>query len=230
MAQEFKEFTRSRQIKTVDERLRVVFLDLSLDLSFREVATNMTRRDERITDEAIRKRPKACQPWVKALLLETLPKRKLDGIPSGFRFYAFDGISNQAPGATGTDYRHRNGLDLVTLEFTHLLVTDKHTYEHLKNYPFRYGDVAVVVRGLCHATGILEKQSGGADVIVRYHQAVMHRNKNDGTPLNIVNHLKDNPNFTQITLAVSAKVNSRNNKKNGFSSDHLTQLNGNLIV
>jgi hypothetical protein len=164
---------------------------------------------------------------VKALLFKMLPKRRLDDLPQGFRFYAFDGSSIQAPGATGTDYRLQYGLDLVTLEFTHLLVTDKHTGESLKNYPFRCGDVAVVDRGLCHASEILKKQSGGADVVARYNPAIMPLYKNDGTLLNIATHLKNNSD--QITLAVSAKTNSKNNKKNN-SSNHLTQLNGHLIV
>lgn len=65
-----------------------------------------------------------------------------------FCFCAFDGISNQAPGATGTDYRLNEGLDLMTLEFTHLLVTDlPHNGDKFKklSVSFRCGDVAVVV-------------------------------------------------------------------------------------
>jgi hypothetical protein len=61
-----------------------------------------------------------------------LPSRKLDELPSGFRFLAFDGSSIQAPGATGTDYRLHIGIDLVSLEFTHLLVTDKHDFRKLE--------------------------------------------------------------------------------------------------
>ncbi len=83
----------------------MVLLYCGLDLSFREVAGHLTLLDERITDEAVRKRLKACQPWVKALLFEMLPPRKVDEFPSEFRFLAFDGSSIQAPGATGTDYR-----------------------------------------------------------------------------------------------------------------------------
>lgn len=52
-----------------------------------------------------------------------------------FRFCAFDGSSIQALGTDHLQYR----LDLVTLEFTHLLVIDKRTYEHLKNYPLSQG-------------------------------------------------------------------------------------------
>jgi hypothetical protein len=86
LALEFKVFTRSRKIKTVEELLRAVLLYCGLDLSFREVAGHLTLLDERITDEAVRKRLKACQPWVKALLLEMLPSRKLDSLAFRFSF------------------------------------------------------------------------------------------------------------------------------------------------
>jgi hypothetical protein len=145
----------------------MVLLYCGLDLSFREVASNMTLLDERITDEAVRKRLKACQPWVKALLSKMLDSKNLGNLPSGFRFCAFDGSSIQAPAATGTDYRLHIGIDLITLEFTHLLVTDKRTGESLKNYPLKKGDVAVVDRGYCHISTIYEKKKLGSDVMKR---------------------------------------------------------------
>jgi len=224
LAIEFKAFTRGRKIKTVDELLRLVFLYCGLDLSFREVAGNLTMLDERITDEAVRKRLKACQPWIKASLSEMLPSRKLDNLPEGLRFCAFDGSSIQAPGATGTDYRLHIGIDLVTLEFTHLLVTDKHTGESLKNYPLRKGDVAVVDRGLCHAAGILEKQGEGADVVARYNPTVMPLYNDDGTPLELIAELKKNSKATRMSFSVSAKVRSK--EKN----EPPAKLEGHLIV
>ena len=226
LAIEFKAFTRGRKIKTVDELLRLVFLYCGLDLSFREVAGNLTMLDERITDEAVRKRLKACQPWIKASISEMLPSRKLDDLPEGHRFCAFDGSSIQAPGATGTDYRLHIGIDLVTLEFTHRLVTDKHTGESLKNYPLNQGDVAVVDRGLCHAAGILEKQGEGADVVARYNPTVMPLYNNDGTPLELIAELKKNSKSTRISLEVTAKVPSKKKTKN----EPPAQLEGHLIV
>jgi hypothetical protein len=202
LAIEFKSFTRGSKIKTVEELLRMVLLYCGLDLSFREVASNMTLLDERITDEAVRKRLKACQPWVKALLSNMLDSKNLDNLPSSFRFCAFDGSSIQASrqkffsktfaskAATGTDYRLHIGIDLVTLEFTHLLVTDKRTGESLKHYSLNKRDVAVVDRGYCHALTIYEKKKLGSYVIVRYNHATMPLYKDDATPLDLVSELK----------------------------------------
>jgi len=226
LAQEFKAFTRSRKIKTVEELLRIVLLYCGLDLSFREVAGNLTLLGESITDESVRKRFKACQPWVKALLFKMLPSRKLDDLPEGLRFCAFDGSSIQAPGATGTDYRLHIGIDLVTLEFTHLLITDKHTGESLKHYSLSQGDVAVVDRGLCHAPGIWEKQQEGADVIARYNPTIMPLYQDDGTPLEIKSILTKNSKATRMSFSVSARVHSKNSSQN----DSLRKLEGHLIV
>jgi len=186
LAYEFKAFVRGRKIKNPNELLRVVLLYCGLDQSLREVAGNFTLLEKRITDEAIRKRLRACEPWVKALLSEMLPERKLSDLPDGLRFLAFDGSSIQGPGATGTDYRLHIGMDLVTLEFTHFFVTDKYTGESLKHYPLGGGDVAVVDRGLCHANAIKEKRKEGADVIARYNSASMPLHYDNETPLDLV--------------------------------------------
>jgi hypothetical protein len=155
-----------------------------------------------------------------------LPSRKLDDLPEGLRFCAFDGSSIQAPGATLTSYRLHIGIDLVTLEFTHLLVTDKHTGESLKNYPLKKGDVAVVDRGLCHAAGILEKQGEGADVVARYNPTVMPLYNDDGTPLELIAKLKKNSKTTRMNLEVTAKVHSKKKNKN----EPPDELEGHLIV
>jgi hypothetical protein len=118
LAKEFKVFVRSRKIKTPQELLRIVLLYCGLDQSLREVAANFTLLEERITDEAIRKRLTACGPWVKALLTEMLPRRNLDNLPDGLRFIVFDGSSIQAPAATGTDYRLHIGIDLAIHTFS----------------------------------------------------------------------------------------------------------------
>ena len=207
MAKEFKVFTRSRKIKNPQDLLRIVLLYCGLDQSLREVAANFTLLEERITDEAVRKRLTACGPWVKALLTKMLPTRNLDNLPDGLRFIVFDGSSIQAPAATGTDFRLHVGIDLVSLEFTHLIITDKHGGESLKHYPLNQGDVAIVDRGLCHANAILEKQSEYADVIARYSQSSMPLYHNDTSDFDLINWLKSNNNskFQSHSVLAGAK-------------------------
>ena len=215
LAIEFKAFVRARKIKTPSELLRVVLLYCGLDQPLREVAGNFTLLEERISDEAVRKRLKACTPWVKALLSEMLPKRDLSDLPEGLRFCIFDGSTVQGPGATGTNYRLHLGIDLVTLEFTHLLVTDKHTGESLKHFPLNKGDVAIVDRGLCHANAIKEKKAEGADVIARYNSGTMPLYHNDETPLNLVEKLKQDDDATLQSFPVLAGAANETEKVSG---------------
>jgi hypothetical protein len=76
MAYEFKAFTRSRKIKTPAQLLQVVMLYCGLDHVLRETAGVFTLQEERITDTAVHRRLKACEPWLKALLTKLLPTVK----------------------------------------------------------------------------------------------------------------------------------------------------------
>ncbi|MFZ2450731.1 MAG: hypothetical protein WAW36_09460, partial [Methylovulum miyakonense] len=67
MAYEFQAFTRGRKIKTPARLLQVVRLYCGLGNVLRETAGVFTLQEERITDTAIHKRLKACEPWLKAL-------------------------------------------------------------------------------------------------------------------------------------------------------------------
>jgi hypothetical protein len=73
MAYDFKAFTGSRKIKTPAQLLQVVMLYCGLDNVLRETAGVFTLHEERITDTAVHKRLKACEPWLKALLMKLLP-------------------------------------------------------------------------------------------------------------------------------------------------------------
>ncbi len=117
----------------------------------REAAGNFTLLYERITDQSVAERLRACGPWMKALLRTMLRLPSEVALPPGLRFVVIDARSIQAPGATGTEYSLHISMDLVTLEFIEILVTDVHTGETLKHFALREGDVAVTDRGYAHA-------------------------------------------------------------------------------
>jgi hypothetical protein len=151
MAWEFKAFVRAKKVKTPEQLLRLVFLYCGLDQSLREVAGNFTLLYERITDQSVAERLRACGPWMQALLGTMLRLPPEVVLPPGFRFVVIDASTVQAPGATGTDYRLHISMDLVALEFIEILVTDVHTGETLKHFALCEDDVAVTDRGYAHA-------------------------------------------------------------------------------
>src|SRR2546422_1685272 len=167
MAREFKAFVGAKKVKTPEQLLRVVFLYCGLDKPLREVAGIFTALYESITDQAVAERLRACGPWVQALLRRMLPMPTVDTLPQGLRFVVIDASSMQVPGATGTDHRLHIAMDLRTLQFIEVLVSDVHTGETLKHFPLRAGDVAVADRGYAHAQGMSEAVKQGAELIVR---------------------------------------------------------------
>src|SRR5439155_10149628 len=167
MAREFKAFVRAKKVKTPVQLLRVVFLYCGLDKPLREVAGTFTALYESITDQSVAERLRACGPWVKAMLRRMLPMSVVDTLPQGLRFVVIDASSIQAPGAKGTDHRLHIAMDLVSLQFLEVFVSDVHTGETLKHFPLAPGDVAVADRGDAHCQGLSAAVKQGAARIVR---------------------------------------------------------------
>ena len=147
MAREFNAFVRAKKVKTPAPLLRMVFFYCGLDKSLREVAGTLTALYESSTDQAVAERRRACGPWVHAMLRRMLPLSPVDTLPLGFRFVVIDGSRMQAPGAPGTDPRLHIAMDLVSLQFVEVLVSDGHTGDTLKHGTLAPGDVARADRG-----------------------------------------------------------------------------------
>jgi hypothetical protein len=202
MAREFKALVRAKKVKTPEHLWRMVFLYCGLDKSLREVAGTFTALYESITDQAVAERLRACGPWVHAMLRRMLPLSPVDTLPTGFRFVVIDGSSIQAPGATGTDHRLHIALDLVSLQFVEVLVSDVHMGETLKHFTLAPGDVAVADRGYAHCQGMSAAVQQGADLIVRLNPFSVVLRDAVGAPLELCAALKRQPTETLRTLAV----------------------------
>ena len=148
-AHEFKAFTRARKVKT-PQQLLLVLLYGGLDHSWREVAGPFTLLVERITESAVAERLAACRPWVRALLPRLLGQPALGALSPQRRFLVLDGRGVQAPGARGTQYRLHGCLDLVTLTFISVTMTDKHTGRACDPFPWGRADGVVADRGYGH--------------------------------------------------------------------------------
>lgn len=192
MARDFKAFTRPHKVKNVTQLLRLVFLYCGIDLSLREVAGNFTLLYQRITDEGVRNRLRICGPWLRAMLTHLLGAAALQHLPPGFRFLVFDGSAIQGPGAKGTDYRLHIGMELVTLTFTHLLVTDKHTGESLAQFGLLPGDVALLDRGFCYHAPLWDAVNSGAEVTVRLRTTGIILCNEQRAPFDLYEELKKN--------------------------------------
>lgn len=202
MAREFKAFVRAKKVKTPEQLLRVVFFYCGLDKPLREVAGTFTALYESITDPSVAERLRACGPWVQAMLRRMLPLSSVGMLPTGFRFVVIDASSIQAPGATGTDHRLHIAMDLLSLQFVAVLVSDVHTGETLKHFTLAPGDVAVADRGYAHCQGMSAAVQQGADLIVRLNPFSVVLRDAVGAPLELCAALKRQHTETLRTLAV----------------------------
>jgi hypothetical protein len=202
MARDFKAFVRTKKIKTPEHLLRLVFLYCGLDQSLREVAGTFTMLYESITDQSVAERLRACGPWVQALLRRMFPMAAVETLPLERRFVVIDASSIQAPGATGTDHRLHIAMDLRTLQFVEVLVSDVHTGETLKHFTLRAGDVALADRGYAHAQGMREAVKQGADIIVRLNPFSIVLCDANGQSMILGQALKRQPLETIRTLPV----------------------------
>ena len=202
MAREFKGFVRAKKMKTPEQLLRVVLLYCGLDKSLRTVAGIFTALYEPITDQSVAERLRACGPWVKALLRRMLPLVPVAALAEGRRFLVIDASTVQAPGATGTDHRLHLCMDLVSLEFVEVLVTDVHSGETLKHFALGAGDVAVADRGYAQPQGLSAAVQQGAELIVRLNPFSVVLSTLTGQPLALGRALKRQRTETIRTLPV----------------------------
>ena len=206
MAREFKAFVRAKKVKTPEHLLRVVFLYCGLDKSLREVAGTFTALYEAITDQAVAERLRACGPWMQAMLRRMLPLALGDTLPAGHRLVVIDASSIQAPGATGTDHRLHIAMDLLSLQFLEVLVSDVHTGETLKHFTLRPGDVAIADRGYAQCQGMSAAVAQGADLIVRLNPFSVVLSDAAGAPVELCVTLKRQKMATLRTLAVTLRA------------------------
>jgi hypothetical protein len=202
MARTFKAFVRAKKVRTPAQLLRVVFLYCGLDKSLREVAGTFTALYEAITDQSVAERLRACGPWVQALLRQMFPMATIESLPAGRRFVVLDASSIQAPGATGTDHRLHIAMDLVSLQFLEVLVSDVHTGETLTHFTLAPGDVALADRGYAQCQGLRAAIQQGADRIVRLNPFSVVLGDAAGAPLELSAALKRQQTETLRTLPV----------------------------
>jgi len=216
LAREFKAFVRAKKVKTPEQLLRLVLLYGGLDKPLREVAGTFAVLYEPLTDQSVAERLRACRPWVKAMLGQMLPMAAVARRPEGLRFVVIDASSIQAPGAKGTDHRLHISMDLVSLQFIDVLVSDVHTGETLKHFTLGPGDVALTDRGYAQAQGMRDAVKRGAALIVRLNPFSVVLCDATGQPLSLSDALKRQKTETIRTLEVVIQASDGKDEVRGW--------------
>ena len=216
LAREFRAFVRAKKVKTPEQLLRLVLLYCGLDKPLREVAGTFTVLYESITDQSVAERLQACGPWIKATLRQMLPLSAVSALPEGLRFVVIDASSVQAPGAKGIDHRLHIAMDLVSLEFIEVLISDVHTGETLKHFTLAPGDVAVTDRGYAQVQGMSDAVKRGAELIVRLNPFSVVLRDVSGQPLSLSETLKRQKTETIRTVEVVLQSSDGQDEVSGW--------------
>jgi hypothetical protein len=129
----------------------------------------------------------------------------------------------QAPGAKGIDHRLHLAMDLVSLEFIEVLVSDVHTGETLKHFTLGPGDVALTARGYAQAQGMSDAVQRGAALIVRFNPFSVVLSDITGEALSLCEALKRQKTETIRTLEVVIQSSDGQDEVRGWV--HAYRLN-----
>jgi IS4 transposase len=203
MAFEFGAFTRSRAVRTPEELLRAVLLYCGLDYSLREVAANFTQVGRRLSDEAVRGRLSACEPWLMAMLGKMLPRPDVEISRYTRRLILVDGTCIQAPGAKSSDYRLHLAWDWMQQRVVSMEVTDSRIAESLKRYEWFEGDVVLADAGYARAPQLKAVTEKGAEFVVRCPPTCVRMLLKTGEKLNIADELRKHEGNASVTIPVT---------------------------
>ena len=203
MAREFQAFARPRAVRSPEELLRAVLLYCGLDMTLREVAANFTQVGRRMSDEAVRKRLSACEPWLVAMLQQMLPLPEGEIGQCAGRLLVVDGTTVQAPGATSSDYRIHLSWNWMEQRVASIKITDSRTGESLKLYEWLAGDVVLADACYARAPQLKAVTEKGADFVVRCPPTSVRMLLKTGDKLNIAAELQKHEGHRVVTLPVT---------------------------
>ena len=203
MAREFRAFARVRAVKSPEELLRAVLLYCGLDMTLREVAANFTQLGGRLSDEAVRKRLAACEPWLAAMLQQMLPLPDVIIGKYVGRLLVVDGTTVQAPGATSSDYRIHLSWNWMEQRVASIKITDSRTGESLKLYEWLAGDVVLADAGYARAPQLKAVVEKGAEFVVRCPPTSVRMLLKTGEKLNIAAELQKHEGQRVVTIPVT---------------------------
>ena len=107
-------------------------------------------------------------------------------------------------------------MDLLSLQFIEVLVSDVHTGETLKHFTLAPGDVAVADRGYAHCQGMSAAGKQGAELIVRLNPFSVVLGDAAGAPVELCTALKRQKTATLRTLAVELRSTGGQHEVRGW--------------
>src|SRR5712692_4854448 len=185
---------RKRGVPSAQALLHLAFVYAYVGRSLRATAAWAAATGvAQLSDVALLKRLRGAADWCGHLLAQQLAQQaalRRDRLPHGLQVQLIDATTASRPGSKGTDYRVHLKFDLGTLTIADITLTDASGGESLKQYPLAAGELVVGDRGYAHRQGIAAATAAGALVIVRLCWQTVPLQRRDGTPFDLLAHLR----------------------------------------
>src|SRR3979411_1892708 len=163
-------FTRAREIKDAETRLRLALAYGGCGMSLRETcAWAEAGGIVSLSDPSLLDRLCKAAPWLGDIVAALIAEQAKvpSGRWAGYRLRALDGTSICQPGADRTTWRLHVGYDLATGQVDQLELTDLHGAENLQRLSYRPGDIVLGDRYYARPRDLRPVIEAGADFIVR---------------------------------------------------------------
>ena len=186
--------TRKREIRNADTLLHLALAYAWLDLSLRSVVAWAQQQGiARLADVSLLERLQKAVPFLSWLLMRLLETKTeapvIAGLP--YRVRVMDATVICEPGSKGTDWRVHMAMDLSTQSIGALEVTDNKGGESLTRFQVQPDDLVVGDRAYATRPSICHVVAAGGHVLVRFAWQNLPLQNRDGTPFDLLGHLKE---------------------------------------
>jgi hypothetical protein len=192
-ARQLKAWSRKREVRSVSDLLRALFVYACCQYSFRELGMwAVLKGIGSLSERAWRKRLDRCRQWIAWLLSERLGVHQTPAwLPEGMgRVLLIDAMRWKTLGGTGDDVRLHQSDDLRAGRMEQVQVTDQHQAESLSLFQLRPGDLAVMDAGYPVGRRVEVTQQSQSCVLQRTTAAHLHLEDEQGGTIKLKERIK----------------------------------------
>jgi len=187
-----------RQDKSEENYLRVLLLHLGCGFSMRETVVRAKQAKlADLSDVALLKRLRKSKEWLYQLCCALFAERGIQSTHQGGPVVRLmDGTLVKEPGQTGSQWRIHYSLRWPSLDCDYFKVTPTEgpgTGESLRQYPVSPGDLLLVDRGYCQASGLHYAAQQKAWTTVRLNSQGIKLQTESDEPFPLLERLKRLP-------------------------------------
>lgn len=217
VAREHGFMRRARGLQDASCWLRLFLMHVGGGLSLKQTVTRASELGlAHVSSVALFKRLRVAEPWLRALTAYLLSEqRQRLGVwaarwPGGIR--VVDATDVVEPGATGSAWRIHYSLRLPEMVCDYYELTDSSGGEKLGRFTFKAQELVLADRGYSHRAGVAHVLDSGADVVVRWNQALFPLLGIDGKPFEVLPSVRVLKVGEEIEWAVDFVHNARKHR------------------